>query len=90
MNHKQLNLELTVRLMNLAPEKISLGGIKEKVAEVDGTGKFLGIFKLGKKRMNNHWVNEKYTLQYENCTLNVDLASNRQTQSKVLSHVELR
>lgn len=84
MNIQKLNLGLTLELMNQRTDKVSLNTFKSFMGNVKEAGKFLGTNLTEVKGLDNEWSNQSYTLNYENCSLNVEMMSSAGTKSRVV------
>jgi hypothetical protein len=76
MNIRKIKLALTVGLMNLDPQGNALQFVRELVTELKEAGSFLGL-----SRVKSNDISETYALQFEGCTIALDLVSNPKTQS---------
>lgn len=84
MNIQKLNLGLTLELMNQRTDNVSLNTFKRFMGNVKEAGKFLGTKLKEDKDLGNKWSNQSYTLNYENCSLNVEMMSSAGTESRVV------
>ena len=80
MNIRKIKLALTVGLINSGRQGNGLALVKELMAGFQEAGRFLGLTRLQNNRLNAAHVRETYAIRYENCTLNVELVSNDETQ----------
>lgn len=76
MNIRKIKLAITVGLMNLDPQGNALQLVRDLVTELKEAGSFLGLSRV---RAND--ISETYALQFERCTIALDLVSNPKTQS---------
>lgn len=80
MNIRKIKLTLTVGLLNSDGQHNALGLVRELMGGFQEAGRFLGLTRLQNNRLNATHFRETYAMRYENCTLNVDLVSNAETQ----------
>lgn len=84
MNIRKIKLALTVGLMNLEPGNV-LQGIREVMQDFrDEAGAFLNFRLVRSKELNANLLEQTYAMQFERVTLNVDLVSNRATNTEVV------
>jgi hypothetical protein len=53
-------------------------------------GTFLGLTELSQQPLNANHIQSRYMMQFERCTLNVDLIANRRTQTQVIKSFNVR
>jgi hypothetical protein len=88
---KKVNLALTVGLLNSNGQQNALQAVKELMSGFkDEVGAFLGLSRINNARLNQNHVKETYAIQFENCTLDVDLVFNPFTQTQVVQGFHLR
>ncbi len=91
MNIRKIKLALSVGLMNSNSGNNILPVIKEQMcAFKDEVGNFLGLTEVNNNRLNRNHIKHTYELQFENCTLDVDLVSNPRTKTQVVQGFQLR
>ncbi|MEZ4948788.1 MAG: hypothetical protein R2879_18845 [Saprospiraceae bacterium] len=83
MNTKKLNLDLALQLVNKKVEPISLLDFQQFMKNVKEAGEFINT-SLKEKRIGKDWLNSSFSLQYENCTVNVDFIENEISKQPVL------
>jgi hypothetical protein len=76
MNSRKIKLALTVGLMNAGSSGNPLQFAKEILSGIQEVGSFLGLAVKNKSRLNAFHERQTYALQYENCTVDLDLVSN--------------
>ncbi len=86
MNIRQIKLALTVGLLNAQSENNALNLIKELMLSFKEAGNFLGLSVVKDAPLSRSHTQQTYALQFENCRLDVDLVSNRQTNSQYVQH----
>lgn len=69
----------------------SLQSLKELMNNfTEEVGNFLGLQKLDQHFLNANHVQQSYALQFERCTLNVDLIANPKTKTQVIKSFNVR
>ncbi len=90
MNIRKIKLALSVGLMNANSGNI-LAVIKDQMCVFkDEVGNFLGLTEVNNNRLNRNHIKHTYKLQFEHCTLDVDLVSNPSTKTQVVQGFQLR
>ncbi len=90
MNIRKIKLALTVGLLNKEQQNNALQDIKDLMLGFrDEVGAFLGFSRLGQAPLNGNHVKETYKVQFERCTLDVDLVLNSQTNTQVVQGFQL-
>ncbi|MCB0663265.1 MAG: hypothetical protein KDC24_11030, partial [Saprospiraceae bacterium] len=56
---------------------------------VQEAGAFKSTTLLQAKRIGNEWLNRTFSLQYENCTVNVDFIENAQSKNQILKSFKI-
>jgi len=90
MNRKQLNLDLTVGLVNQLPKRNSLKTVREIVGRAEDAGKLISESLVEQQLIGGTWTNQTFSLQYENCTVKVDLISDKKTKSEIVKGFQLK
>lgn len=90
MNNRKIKLALTVGLVNSESESNVLNFIKELMLGFKEVGAYIGSKILANIRLNPSHIKHTYSIQFENCTLNVDLVSNPLTQSEYVQGFQIR
>lgn len=88
MNIRKIKLALTVGLLNAGQDNV-LNAVKGLMLGFKEVGAFLGARLIGNERLNAALVRERYAIQFENCTLDLDLVSNPFTRSQSVQGFEL-
>lgn len=84
-------MALTVGLIKNRESSQSLQALKELMHSFGGeVGNFLGLQKLDQQLLNANHVQKRYALEFERCTLNVDLIANSKTKTQVIKSFNLR
>ncbi len=90
MNIRQIKLALTVGLLNSQSEHNPLNIVKELMLNFrEEVGNFLGLQVIKDAPLSRSHVQQTYALQFERCRLDVDLVSNRQTNSQYVQGFQL-
>jgi hypothetical protein len=89
MNIRQIKLALTVELMNAQSDN-ALNLVKELMLSFKEVGRFLGSKLVKNAPLNTSHTQETYALQFENCRLDLELVSNRNTKSQYVQRFQLR
>lgn len=84
-------MALTIGLMKNRDSNQSLQGLKELMNTLrEDVGNFLGLQQLDQQLLNANHVQQRYALQFERCTLNVDLIANPTTKTQVIKSFNVR
>jgi hypothetical protein len=90
MNTRKIKLALTAGLINQNTNGNALNAVKDLMTSfADEAGHFLGLKPISNSRMGNA-VRESYALNYEHCTLNIDLVSHPQVNRQTIQRFQLR
>jgi hypothetical protein len=90
MNIRKIKLALTAGLINQNTNGNALNAVKDLMTSfADEAGRFLGLNAISNSQIGNA-VRERYTLNYEHCTLNVDLVWHPQFNRQTIQHFQLR
>ncbi len=89
MNIRQIQLALTVGLINAGQNSNALNGIKDLMLSFKEVGAYLGASLTGKLPLNEAHVKESYAIQFENCVLDIDLVRNPQTSNQFVQQFRL-
>lgn len=90
MNTHKIKLALTAGLINKNTSGNALNAVKDLMTSLaDEVGHFLGLRSMGNIKLGNG-IRESYTLNYENCTLNIDLISHPQVNRQTIQRFQLR
>lgn len=90
MNTKRIKLELTVKLLNSGMRQNLLSFIQELMLGFKEAGNFLGLSLKDNAMLNPSHLKQTYAIQFEHCTLDVDLVSNAATQNQYVQGFQLR
>lgn len=84
-------MALTVGLVKNRETNHSLQTLKDLMSNFrEDVGAFLGWQQVGQQTLNANHVQQRYALQFERCTLNVDLVANSRTHTQVVRSFNLR
>ncbi len=84
MDKQKLNIGLSLELMNNTSKEVNLGTFKSFMSNVKDAGKYLGEKLNGEGLNGREWKNQTYTLNYENCSLNVEMLASTNSESKIV------
>ncbi len=76
MNTRKIKLALTAGLINKNVSGNALQAVEELMTSfADEVGAFMGLKPVGHSSLDRNSIRERYALQYENGTLNVEVIS---------------
>lgn len=91
MNIRQIKLALTVDLMNqnsttkpILFAREAMGKFKSEV------GEYVGLLEKGTTKISDTVEQRSFALQYENCTLNMDLILNRKSNMQSVQGFDIK
>ena len=87
---KKIKLALTVGLLNHTSPVNALRKVKELMSSFKEVGAFLGQTVTDIVELNPSHTKARIALQYEHCTLDLDLVSNSATATQVVQGFDLR
>lgn len=91
MNIKKIKLDLTVNLLNRTSNSNILQNVQDSMSGWKSeVGSFVDSTLLNNSGINPDLEKRTYAMQYENCTLNVDVVHNQITSSQYLNGFSLR
>ncbi len=90
MDSRKIKLELSVNLINNGERKNILDTMKEVMAGFKEVGAFIGQHLTRKAKLDVMHEKESYAIQFENCTLDVDLVSDSQKEFQFVQGFNLR
>ena len=91
MNNRKIKLALTVGLVNTdAQQGNAISFIKDLMLSFKEVGAYIGSKILDNLRLNPSHVKETYEIQFENCTLDVELVSNPLTKAQYVQGFQIR
>lgn len=91
MNTRKIKLALTAGLINRNTNGNALQAVTDLMTNfADEVGAFLGLTTVGHSSLDHNAIRERYALQYENCTLNVELVSHPKAQRQTIQRFQLR
>lgn len=90
MNARKIKLALTAGLINKSSKDDALTDIKDLMRGfAEDVGHFVGLRSLSNRAFGSS-VQERYALQYENCTLDIDLISYPKVNQQVIQNFKVR
>ncbi len=85
MNIRNMKLSLTVDLMNLSNSQSPLSTIKSAMEKFKAeTGGFKRLLRKNKEVLPNGLEAQTYAMQYENCTLDLDLITDHISDQQIV------
>ena len=90
MNNRKIKLALTVELVNADNQSNIINFIKELMLGFQEVGAYIGSKILEIIRLNPSHVKQTYSIQFENCTLDVDLVSNPLNHTQYVQSFQIR
>lgn len=90
-NLRKIKLALTVGLINKSSGQNLLNSIKELMKSfTDEVGSFIELTTTKHIPLNAALTNQSYAIRYENAVLNVDVVTNRNTNSQYIQGFNLK
>ncbi|MCB0619229.1 MAG: hypothetical protein KDC43_15870 [Saprospiraceae bacterium] len=89
MNLRKLKLDLTIALMNDANGVDVLQTARDVLQSFDGVGHYNGLSVVKKSTLDPEHIQRTYALQFDNCTLDLELISNVRANYHTLSAFQL-
>ena len=90
MDNRKIKLALTVDIMNQPGNGNMLDHIKEVMARFKEVGGFIGQQLKSKRKINDVHAGHSYAIQYENCTVDIDLIQDEKNCQQIVSSFQLR
>jgi hypothetical protein len=85
MNIRQIKLTLTVDLMNQQSSQKPIHFARKAMGKFKNeVGNYLGLLEKGTTKINDAIERRSFALQYEFCTLDLDLVLNRKSKSQFI------
>lgn len=89
MNIRKIKIALTVGLMNLDPKGNAVQLVRDMVSDFKEAGAFLDLRRVKATDINPSHISETYALQFEHCTVALDVVSNPNTSSQFVQGFRL-
>lgn len=90
MNTRKIKLALTAGLINKRTNNNALAAVKDLMNNfAHEAGHFMGLKATGNSNLSSNAVRESYALNYENCTLNIELVSNPNANIQTIQRFNL-
>ena len=90
MSNRKIKLALTAGLINRSIGNNALASVKDLMTSfVDDAGRFIKLTSLSNRTMGST-VKERYALQYEKCTLDIDLVSYPKANHQMVQAFQVR
>ena len=90
MDSRKIKLELSVNLINTGQRKNLLDIVKEVMGGFKEAGAFIGQKITRRAKLDKLHEKESYAIQFENCTLDVDLVSDSKREFQFVQAFDLR
>lgn len=90
MNNRKIKLALTVGLINDPAQDDKLGSVKEIMSGFDEVGRFVGVSKNQSSTFDQYQQMESFTMQFENCSVDLNMISNSVTHSSYVQGFQIR
>ena len=84
MDKQKLNIGLSIELMNNTTKEVNLGTFKSFMSNVKEAGKYLGEKLKREVKSEGIWKNQTYTLNYENCSLDIEMLASANSGSRIV------
>ena len=86
MNIKKIKLDLTVKLLNGSNNTNILQKVQDSMASWNAeVGRFKGMQLAEDFGLNSNLTKRTYAMQYDNCTLSVDVVHNQRTSNQYIN-----
>lgn len=82
MNTRKIKLALTVALMNLDPQGNAIQLVRDLVSDLKDAGAFLGLRRVKASNLGPSQLSETYALQFEHCTVALNMVSDLHTRKR--------
>ncbi len=90
MNTRQIKLALTVELLNTSSQTDPLVGVKKVMQQFQSeAGNFIGMLHSSKELLNNAFESQIAALQFERCTLNLEMVTNLKSRQQYIQNFSL-
>lgn len=90
MDIRKMKLDLTVALMNAGKRSNLLNLIKDIMLTFKEVGAYIGLRELNKFKLNPAHEKQTYVIQFENCTLDVELVANSMSRNQYVHGFQIR
>lgn len=90
MDSRKIKLALTVDLINYDNQHNLLDQIKNVMSRFTEVGAFLGERITLKRKINEVHERQSYAIQYENCTVDIDLIEDERNAHKIVQGFKVR
>ena len=91
MNIKKIKMALTIGLMKNKDTSNTMQILTDMMQNFrEEVGSFLGQQETGKRALNAYHVQRSYAIEFERCTLNVDLIANARNNTQIVKSFNLR
>lgn len=91
MNIRQIKLTLTVDLLDQKASRKPIFSARKSMEKFKGeVGKYLGLLEKGRTKLSDVIERRSFALQYEYCTLDLELVTNPINQTQFLQGFDVR
>jgi len=91
MNIRKIKLALTIDLMNATCGQNMLNCVKELMGDYkEEAGNYMSLEMKDNAKLDSTFEQQSFALQYEKCTLDLDLVKNKTTQNQFISGFDLK
>lgn len=89
MNTRKVKLALTVGLINKCAKCSPIQAVKDVMSATKEVGSFIKSSIVSQRPLDSNNQASVYALEFENCTLNLDLVVNRHTRNQYVNGFQL-
>ncbi|MFK7936963.1 MAG: hypothetical protein AB8G22_25840 [Saprospiraceae bacterium] len=89
MNTRKVKLALTVGLINKCAKCNPIQAVKDVMGATKEVGSFIKSSIVSQRQLDTYNQAAVYALEFENCTLNLDLVVNRHTRNQYVNGFQL-
>lgn len=90
MNLRKIKMDLTIALMNNADGFNHLGLAREVVSGYEEVGRFNGVTFTGEAELDHEHTQTNYALEFDNCTVDVQMIANRSSNTSFINGFTVR
>lgn len=89
MDTRKVKLALTVGLINKCSQCNPILAVRDVMAATKEAGHFIKSSLISKQALNNEHIGALYSVEFENCTLSIDVVLNRITKNRYVNRFEI-
>ena len=90
MNRRQMQLDLSIGLLNLQHQNVLQGTLEQLHAYQNELGEFLNLDREKVSHLNQSQIYQQFTLYYEFATLQIGVATNAVTSTQTLEEFRVK